>query len=1232
DARMYRTGDLARYLPDGNIVFLGRNDEQIKIRGFRIEPAEIEAQLAAHPAVREAVVIARGHEHGEDEKRLVAYVTLKRPDQDGAGFRDTDAEPANGSGNDTQQSFRTANLPQLLRSYLQTRLPEHMVPAAFVMLDALPLTPNGKLDRKALPAPDDDAFAHVAYEPPRGAIEQAIADIWRSLLDVQRIGRHDHFFELGGHSILAVRMIARLHAATGTVLPLRAAFDAPTVADLALALQSARDGQPNDAPLELVVADRAKPLPVSFAEERVLAVQADAARAAMLNSSRVFALSGVIRPALLKQALAFVVRRHEILRTHYKLDEDTGRFVAIIDTPDAWQLTVKQASGHEGEAIRLAQAAAMQSPDCMTGPVFGAVLWMESPERAALVLSIHHIAMDAASWKTVWRDFALAYDALADADAPACKPLALQYRDFAAWERMHLDEDRLSALRQTWRERLAGAPVCVDLPFDRPRPASLSDRAGQTARTLARTLADAVKQTAAQHRVTPFIVLETTLALLTAQLSHGREVVIGTVADGRRHSAVEDMVGLFVNTIPLRHAIARDAPLSEHLARTAHELVGALEASELPFADIVSAVNPVRAASHDPVFQVFCQFQHGFGSTRTDLAGLRIDALARETVGRGAELAVMFHETDESVRLDVSYSADLFDAGTAEAIVELYLSLLAHVLRHPSTPIADVWRYATDDARTGAHGAAVARLLEPRAPVPGSWYAFSPAQQSVWLQEQAAPRGTSFFSVAAMRCPATADRARVKAAARALIDQHQSFWLEWTPAGLQREAAAPTTRFEEHRLADTAHGPDAMQAVLAWHRHQNENGDARTSSVAVFEGDEELIVALRSHHVQNDGWSAIRFFERFAKNYTALAKDSGHRFAMDRRFLDTLQAEDRYLASPAYERDAEYWRAACARMDGPPLVTQLADRPNAALAADRVESVRRIVDPALQTALAHAAASLSVSQAEYLTALTTLYLARVARTRDPVIGVSFLNRTKESLDIPGQFAKVIPLHVMLGGTDTPVRAIVHNARDAFRDALDHGRYPYGEMVRQYRLAPRHIDVSVNTLFLRHPVTIGGDAAPIQWLCGPENGLSFLFTQFGRTAPIELELRFNRGCFEYATVARHAERLLAFLATACAAPEHRADELPIVTEHERHLLLDAWNATDAEFPERSCLHQLFEAQAERAPDAIAVIDGERSCSYGELNARANQLAHHLIQCGVVPDARVAICLQRGLHMV
>lgn len=420
----------------------------------------------------------------------------------------------------------------------------------------------------------------------------------------------------------------------------------------------------------------------------------------------------------------------------------------------------------------------------------------------------------------------------------------------------------------------------------------------------------------------------------------------------------------------------------------------------------------------------------------------------------------------------------------------------------------------------------------------GTWYDLAPAQQSLWLQEHAAPPGTSYQALAVMRCSPHLDRARLEKAAEALIAQNQSFWLEWSPEGLQRQASTPNTCFD--RIPTTSVTPwEQLDEIRQWHESRSATYGA---GIAVFHCPDGIRIASFSHHLANDGWTTIRCCERIAKNYALLEKNPDHVFTMDGFFLETLKESKAYLNSAGHARDAMFWQGVCAKMDGIPMISQLADHAPQPGDPYVVQSLNRTCLPALQEALVKVSASLSLSLAECVTALTAIYLAQYSAEACMTLGVVFHNRTWHTLRVPGLFAEVLPMTLPGTAAKQPVHHAVRAITNAFRRTLQHGRYPIVEMLDRHGLDPRHTEVSINTLFLKRSIRLDGEPTHLQWLTGPESGLSFFFTQFGRDAPLEVALWFNRARFETATIERHADRLLSFLETACSdlagAPHQR----------------------------------------------------------------------------------------------
>jgi acyl carrier protein len=448
-ARMYRTGDLGRWLPDGNIEFLGRNDFQVKVRGFRIELGEIESRLREHAGVGEAAVIAREDVPGD--KRLVAYYT-------GDALLD---------------------LVQL-RSHLSARLPEYMVPAAYVHLEALPLTANGKLDRKALPAPDGDAYAVRGYEAPVGETETALAAVWSELLGVERVGRHDNFFELGGHSLLAVRVISRLRQALGIETAIREIFSSPVLADLAAALEAT--ASPSELPA-VTVAARKEPIPLSFAQRRLwfLAQMEGVSEADHISAG--LRLRGRLDKAALRRSLDRIVARHEALRTTFVVvDEQPVQRIAAVEASH-FDLLEHDLGGDADPSAALQRLVIEESGACFdleSGPLIrGRLLHLNASEHV-LLITLHHIVSDGWSLGILFGELSVLYQAYAHGQGDPLPELPVQYADYSLWQRRWIEGEILQRQAEYWKQALRGSPVLLELPLDHVRPVQ-QDHAGAVA-------------------------------------------------------------------------------------------------------------------------------------------------------------------------------------------------------------------------------------------------------------------------------------------------------------------------------------------------------------------------------------------------------------------------------------------------------------------------------------------------------------------------------------------------------------------------------------------------------------------------------------------------------------------------------------------------------------------------------------------------------------------------------
>ncbi|HEX7240350.1 MAG TPA: amino acid adenylation domain-containing protein, partial [Longimicrobiaceae bacterium] len=567
-ARMYRTGDRVRWSARGEVEFLGRLDAQVKIRGFRIEPGEVEAVLHAHPGVREAAVTVR--EDAPGERRLVGYVVPREPG-----------------------AVETAEL----RRWLAQRLPEHLVPGALVALEALPLTPNGKLDRRALPAPGPGGTG--ASAAPRTPAEEVLAGIWADVLRAERVGVHDGFFELGGHSLLATRVVSRVRDAFGVELPLRAVFEAPTVAALAERVEEARGG--GAPPPPLVPVPRGRPLPLSFSQHRLWFIDRLEPGSAAYNMPFPLRLGGGLHPGALEHALSEVVRRHEALRTRFPVVD--GEPVQHVDPPRPVPIPRVDLRGaaperREGELARLAAEEARRPFDLAAGPLLRATLVRLDDAQHALLFTLHHVVSDGWSMGVLVRETFEAYAARVEGRAPALPGLPVQYADFAVWQREWLTGETLERQLAYWRERLTGAPPVLDLPTDRARPAQRAGRGAWCALRVEPALTEGVRALSRREGATTFMTLLAAFSTLLARYSGQTDVVVGTPIAGRGRGETEGLIGFFLNTLALRVDLGGDPAFRDLLGRVRETTLGAYAHQDVPFERIIEEVQPARSLGH----------------------------------------------------------------------------------------------------------------------------------------------------------------------------------------------------------------------------------------------------------------------------------------------------------------------------------------------------------------------------------------------------------------------------------------------------------------------------------------------------------------------------------------------------------------------------------------------------------------------------------------------------------
>jgi amino acid adenylation domain-containing protein len=681
-ARVYSSGDLTCFRADGVIDFLGRLDFQVKVRGHRIEIGEIEAVLARHPAVKQCVVTAQ--KRGAGQFRLVSYVV---PVAVPPGVAE-------------------------LRSFLADALPAYMIPEVFVMLEALPMTPNRKVDRTALPAPSEPT--QVTDRPcvaPRTPTEEKVAEIYREVLELKRVGIDDGFFELGGHSLLATKVRSRVLDAFGVELEARRVFELPTVALLSKHIDALRPTHDALPPIPAIVpVNKPGPRPLSFAQQRLWFLHQHDGPGAMFNMAGALSLRGPLNLSALTESLADVVRRHEVLRTAFPLGEDGP--IQIVSPPRDLQLPVVDlrhfSPGQQHAELQRHAAIAAAIPfDLENGPLLRLTLFQcsEDAHRAAaangngshsmaqqqvhvLLVIVHHIVFDGWSISVLFNELSRLYQAHIEGAPSPLPELPIQYGDFALWQRQWLvpGSAALDAHLAWGRQQLSGLPT-LELPTDRPRPHTPSQRGARHSFTLAAPLTNELRSLACRENCTLFAALLAAFNLLLHRMSGQADIVVGTDVANRNRSQLEPLIGFFVNQLVLRTDVSGDPSFRTLLERTREVVLAAEAHQDLPFDKLVEALRPDRGSNRAPLFQVKVVFAEA-PTPPLRLPGLDMSLIEIETGTTQLDLILFLVDGPDGVSATVEYSTELFDAGTIARMATNYEALIAGATAAPDTAIS----------------------------------------------------------------------------------------------------------------------------------------------------------------------------------------------------------------------------------------------------------------------------------------------------------------------------------------------------------------------------------------------------------------------------------------------------------------------------------------------------------------------------------------------------------------
>ncbi|MDJ0843783.1 amino acid adenylation domain-containing protein [Crocosphaera sp.] len=661
--KLYKTGDLAAYRKDGKIEFLGRIDNQVKVRGFRIELGEIEAALNQHPQIKDARVAAKQDEH--QFQQLVAYIVL-----------------------DKHQNFDT-ELYHEIRGHLQQKLPNYMIPAAFVTLESFPLTPNGKIDYRALPAHNFSAFQRK-YVAPRTPTEEIIANIWKQVLSLKSVGIHDNFFELGGHSLLGTQIISRIRDSLKIEVSLKLLFECPTIAELSEHIEINKNVNHSLSLPSIVPRETQQALPLSFAQEGLWFLTQLEPNSTAYNMPFIIEIKGSLNINALEKSINEIIKRHEILRTNFiSID---GQPTQIINQDINCKLSIHNLKNipneqKKAEAEKFVYQFIEQPFNLDKDSLFSVKLLHLDSETYWLLFNIHHIIFDGWSYELLKGELFTLYQAYEQEKFPEIAPLSIQYADFSLWQRHWFTDENLQFQLSYWKEQLKGTLPILKLPIDFPRTPLQTYKGDSYSWYLSSELITQIKSFCQREGVTLFMTFLTVFKILLSRYTAEKDVIVGTPIASRNRTEIENLIGFFINTVALRTNLGQNPSFRELLSRVQQVTLDAYAHQDFPFEKLVQELKPERNLSYNPIFQVWFNLIN-LTKNEINCNKLQIKSIpVMETMAK-FDLSFYIEEEKQEIKLKFVYNNLLFNSNTIEGMARHFQNILEQVIVAPENKIS----------------------------------------------------------------------------------------------------------------------------------------------------------------------------------------------------------------------------------------------------------------------------------------------------------------------------------------------------------------------------------------------------------------------------------------------------------------------------------------------------------------------------------------------------------------
>ncbi|MGB7605328.1 MAG: condensation domain-containing protein, partial [Lutisporaceae bacterium] len=641
--KLYKTGDLARWLPDGNVEFLGRIDNQVKVRGYRIELGEIENQLLSHSDIKEAIVIARDDK--DNNKYLCGYIVSDREE-----------------------------IVSDLRDYLAKELPEYMVPAYFIKLDKLPLTANGKVDRKALPEPDGSITTGTEYAAPSNEIEEKLAEIWQEVLDVQRVGINDNFFELGGHSLKAINIAAKINKELNVSVPLREMFKTPTIKGLANYVEGTK--QSIYSRIELV--EERDYYPLSSAQKRMYALQQFEENSVSYNMPTIITIEGSLEKEKLEEPFKKLIERHEAFRTSFELVD--GEPVQIIHKDVDFNVIHKDVDEEKAKHI----ARSFVKPfDLKKSPILRVLITKVEENKHILMMDMHHIISDGVSSQIFIKEFVQIYKGI------SLEKLRIQYKDFAEWQNEMYKSGEIKKQEEYWLKAFQGEVPVLNMPTDYQRPVMQSFEGDNISFTIEKEISHKLKEICRETGTTTYMVLLAAYNVLLSKYSGQEDIIIGTPISGRPHADLENIIGIFVNTLAMRNFPEGNKSFKEFLEEIKTNSLQAFENQDYQFEELIDKLNIKRDLSRNPLFDVMFSM-HNVDKNEISIEELKIKPYNTENNISKFDMTLTAVESEDNVGFNLNYCTRLYGKKTIEKLIKHFTNILEDISNNINQKISEI--------------------------------------------------------------------------------------------------------------------------------------------------------------------------------------------------------------------------------------------------------------------------------------------------------------------------------------------------------------------------------------------------------------------------------------------------------------------------------------------------------------------------------------------------------------